>query len=131
MFDSEALRDELKSLKVDLSRVLNVNGEEMLNQSKARAEALADQIKTARNELGEALGQEESHVEKMVAERPIASLASAFALGVVVGSWQAGISVSAENLVKHLRALAYRPNHRRYQTAGIFGWASACGHSRR
>lgn len=85
MFDSEALRDELKSLKVDLSRVLNANGEEMLNQSKARAEALADQIKTARNELGEALGQEESHVEKMVAERPIASLASAFALGVVVG----------------------------------------------
>ena len=81
MFDSEALRDELKSL----SRVLNANGEEMLNQSKARAEALADQIKTARNELGEALGQEESHVEKMVAERPIASLASAFALGVVVG----------------------------------------------
>ena len=54
MFDSEALRDELKSLKVDLSRVLNANGEEMLNQSKARAEALADQIKAALNDLGEA-----------------------------------------------------------------------------
>jgi ElaB/YqjD/DUF883 family membrane-anchored ribosome-binding protein len=85
MFDSEALRDELKSLKVDLSRVLNANGEEMLNQSEARAEALADQIKMTRNDLGEALGREESHVEKMVAERPIASLASALALGVVVG----------------------------------------------
>jgi ElaB/YqjD/DUF883 family membrane-anchored ribosome-binding protein len=85
MFDSEALRSELKSLKVDLSRVLNANGEEVLNQSKARAEALVDQIKAALNDLGEALGQEESHVEKMVAERPIASLASAFALGVVVG----------------------------------------------
>jgi ElaB/YqjD/DUF883 family membrane-anchored ribosome-binding protein len=85
MFDSEALRDELRSLKVDLSRVLNANGEEMLNQSEARAEALADQIKMTRNDLGEALGREESHVEKMVAERPIASLASALALGVVVG----------------------------------------------
>jgi ElaB/YqjD/DUF883 family membrane-anchored ribosome-binding protein len=85
MFDSEALRDELRSLKVDLSRVLNANGEEMLNQSEARAEALADQIKITRNDLGEALGREESHVEKMVAERPIASLASALALGVVVG----------------------------------------------
>jgi ElaB/YqjD/DUF883 family membrane-anchored ribosome-binding protein len=85
MFDSQALRNELKSLKVDLSRVLNANGEEMLNQSKARTEALADQIKAALNDLGEALGQEESHVEKMVAERPIASLASAFALGVVAG----------------------------------------------
>jgi len=60
-------------LKVDLSRVLNANGEEMLNQSEARAEALADQIKMTRNDLGEALGREESHVEKMVAERPIAS----------------------------------------------------------
>ena len=85
MFDSEALRNELKSLKVDMSRILNVNGEETFNQSKARAEALADQIKAALNDLGEALGQEESHVEKMVAERPIAALASAFALGVVVG----------------------------------------------
>jgi ElaB/YqjD/DUF883 family membrane-anchored ribosome-binding protein len=85
MFASEALRDELMSLKVDLSRMLTANGEGMLNQSKARAEALADQIKAALNDLGEALGQEESHVEKMVAERPIASLASAFALGVIVG----------------------------------------------
>jgi len=85
MFDSEALRNELKSLKVDMSRILNVNGEETFNQSKARAEALADQIKAALNDLGEALGQEESHVEKMLAERPIASLASAFALGIVVG----------------------------------------------
>jgi ElaB/YqjD/DUF883 family membrane-anchored ribosome-binding protein len=85
MFDSEALRDELKSLKVDLSRLLNANGDQMFNQSKARAEALADQIKAALNDLGETLSQEESRVEKMVAERPIASLASAFALGIVVG----------------------------------------------
>jgi ElaB/YqjD/DUF883 family membrane-anchored ribosome-binding protein len=85
MFDSEALRNELKSLKVDMSRILDANGEETFNQSKARAEALADQIKAALNDLGEALGQEESHVEKMLAERPIASLASAFALGIVVG----------------------------------------------
>jgi ElaB/YqjD/DUF883 family membrane-anchored ribosome-binding protein len=85
MFDSEALRDELKSLKVELSRVLNANGEEMLNQSRAGAEVLADQIKAALNDLGETLGQEEGQVEKLVAERPMASLASAFALGVVIG----------------------------------------------
>ena len=85
MFNSEALRDELKSLKVDLSHVLNARGEEMFNQSKSRAETLADQIKAALHELGETLGQEESHVEKMVAERPVAALASAFALGLVVG----------------------------------------------
>ena len=56
----------------------------MLNRSKARTEAVADQIEAARDDLGEALGREESHVEKMPAERPIAALGSAFALGGVV-----------------------------------------------
>ena len=37
------------------------------------------------NELSETLGQEEEHVEKLIAERPIAALASAFALGVAIG----------------------------------------------
>jgi hypothetical protein len=37
------------------------------------------------NELGETLGQEEEHVEKLIAERPIAALASAFALGIAIG----------------------------------------------
>ena len=49
------------------------------------AEALAEQIRTAVNELSETLGQEEEHVEKLIAERPIAALASAFALGVAIG----------------------------------------------
>ena len=48
-------------------------------------EALAEQIKAALNELGETLGQEEEHVEELIAERPIAALASAFALGVAIG----------------------------------------------
>jgi hypothetical protein len=37
------------------------------------------------NELGETLSGEQDHVEKLIADRPIATLASAFALGVVVG----------------------------------------------
>ena len=43
------------------------------------------QIKAALNELGETLSEQEDHVEKLIAERPIATLASAFALGVVIG----------------------------------------------
>ena len=85
MFDQGALRDELQSLKVDLSRLLNATGEEILNNSKSRADALADQIKTALGDLGEVLGQEEGQLEKLITDRPVASLASAFALGVVVG----------------------------------------------
>jgi len=78
MFDSSELRDELQALKGDVSRLLNTAGEEIFDSSKNRAEALADQIKAALNE-------QEDHVENFISDRPITSLASAFALGVVVG----------------------------------------------
>ena len=38
-----------------------------------------------RDELGRNLGEEEKQIEKLVAERPIAALACAFAVGIVVG----------------------------------------------
>ena len=85
MFDQGALRDELQSLKVDLASMLSSAGEDILNNSKARADALADQIKAALADLGEILGEEDGHIGRLVADRPVASLASAFALGVVVG----------------------------------------------
>ena len=85
MFDSSELIDELQALKGDVSRLLNTTGKGIFDGSKNRAEALADQIKAALNDLGETLGEQEEHVESIISERPIASLASAFALGVVVG----------------------------------------------
>lgn len=85
MFDTRELRDELQALKGDMSRLLNTTGEEIFDASKNHAEALADQIKATLNELGETLSEHEDHVEKIISDRPIASLASAFALGVVIG----------------------------------------------
>jgi ElaB/YqjD/DUF883 family membrane-anchored ribosome-binding protein len=85
MFDSSELRDELQVLKGDVSRLLNTPGEGIFDASKNRAEALADQIKAVLNELGETLGEQEDQVENFISDRPITSLASAFALGVVVG----------------------------------------------
>jgi ElaB/YqjD/DUF883 family membrane-anchored ribosome-binding protein len=85
MFDSDELRDELQALKGDVSRLLNTTGEAIFDTSKNRAEALADQIKAALSELGETLSEQEDHLENIIADRPVTSLASAFALGVVVG----------------------------------------------
>ena len=85
MFESSELRDELQALKDDVSRLLNTTGEGIFDASKTRAEALADQIKAALDDLGETLRHEEGHLEEIISERPFASLASAFALGVVVG----------------------------------------------
>jgi ElaB/YqjD/DUF883 family membrane-anchored ribosome-binding protein len=89
MFDSIELRDELQALKVDLSRLLNTTSEGLSEASRNRADALADQIKAALNDLGETLGDQEDHIDKIISERPVASLASAFALGVIVG-WLTG-----------------------------------------
>ena len=46
---------------------------------------MADQIKAALNDLTKTLGEQEDHFENFISDRPVASLASAFALGVVVG----------------------------------------------
>jgi len=85
MFDSGELRDELDALKGEVSRLLNTTGEGIFDTSKTRAEALADQIKAALSDLGETLSEQEDRLGDIVSERPITTLASAFALGVVVG----------------------------------------------
>lgn len=85
MFDQAALMDELQALKKDVARVLHTTAEGVFDSSKSQAETLADQIKTALNDLGETLSQEEEQLARLIADRPMTSLASAFALGVVVG----------------------------------------------
>jgi ElaB/YqjD/DUF883 family membrane-anchored ribosome-binding protein len=85
MFDSSELRNELQALKGDVSRLLNTTGDGIFGASKNRAESLADQIKAALNELGDTLSEQEVHIEKLISGRPISTLASTFALGVIVG----------------------------------------------
>ncbi|UPK38514.1 hypothetical protein IVB18_15480 [Bradyrhizobium sp. 186] len=85
MFETGRTSDELKALKVDVTRLLSTAGEEMFDTSKDRAEALADQIKAALAELGETVTEEQEQLQGLITERPVASLASAFALGVIVG----------------------------------------------
>ena len=85
MSDSGELRDELLALKADVSRLLTATGEELFDASKNHAEALADQIKAALSDLGDTLSEQEEHLESIISERPITSLAAAFALGAIVG----------------------------------------------
>lgn len=85
MFDSDRMSEELRALKLDVTQLLSTAGEEMFDNSKYRAEALADQIRAALAELGETVDAEQEQLQGLIAERPITSIASAFALGVVVG----------------------------------------------
>ena len=85
MFDSDRMSEELRTLKVDVAQLLSAAGEGMFESSKDRAEILADQIKVALAELGETVSEEQEQLHDLMRERPVVSLASAFALGVVVG----------------------------------------------
>ena len=85
MFKSSELGNELHALKSELSHLMSASADDMLDAAKSRSEAFVEQIKNTLNELGDTLSAEEEHVEKLIAERPIAALASAFALGVAIG----------------------------------------------
>ncbi len=85
MFSAGDLGDELLALKGEVSRLLSTTGEGLFDASKDHAEAVADQIKSALNDLTKTLSEQEDHLENLISDRPVASLASAFALGVVVG----------------------------------------------
>jgi ElaB/YqjD/DUF883 family membrane-anchored ribosome-binding protein len=85
MVTSTEFRDELLALKADAARLLGTAGDEMLKVARERADPFAEQMKTALDELGHTLGQEEKQIKKLVAERPIAALACAFAVGIVIG----------------------------------------------
>lgn len=85
MFRSSELGDELQALRNEMSHLLSMPADDMFDAAIRGTEAIADQIKAGLSELAEAFGEEEENVEKLVAERPIAALASAFALGLVIG----------------------------------------------
>ena len=85
MFRSGGLGDELQALRSEMSRLLHVSADDMIDAARSESEALVGQIKASLGDLGETLSQEEEHVERLIAERPIAALASAFVLGIAIG----------------------------------------------
>ena len=85
MVRSSELGNELDALKREMSRLLSTPADEMLDAANNHGEALAGQIKDSLSELGATLSSEEEHVEKMIAERPVVALASAFVLGIAIG----------------------------------------------
>ena len=79
------LGKELQALKSEMLRLLSTPADEMLDAAKSRSEALAEQVKDSLNELGATLSAEEERVERLIAERPMAALASALVLGMAIG----------------------------------------------
>lgn len=85
MFNSSELSNELQALKSEVARLLGSSGDGTLAAARDRADDLAEQINTALNELGETLSEQEDHVEALVAKHPVATMASALVVGIVIG----------------------------------------------
>ena len=85
MFHSRKLKDELQSLKHEVTRALGAKSDNFVGASRSTANDIAEQIETALSGLEQTLSHDEKLIERMISERPIATTASAFALGVVAG----------------------------------------------
>jgi hypothetical protein len=81
---SSELTSELLALKKEISRAIHAGSDRMAEASTSSVDEIAGHIKSALSDLEQAFG-EESHVHTIITQRPLATLASVFALGVVVG----------------------------------------------
>ena len=77
--------NELLAIKAELADVLNTKAEETRISARMRAEAVAEQLQHALQEIGDVFAEEEHRFEAIIAARPLPALALAFALGFVVG----------------------------------------------
>ncbi|MDR3464578.1 MAG: hypothetical protein P4M07_01405 [Xanthobacteraceae bacterium] len=79
------LTSELHALKRDLARAAHAANDRVAEAARSGVEDISGQIRTVLADLGDALGEEQKTIEALISERPMAALASAFALGIAVG----------------------------------------------
>jgi ElaB/YqjD/DUF883 family membrane-anchored ribosome-binding protein len=85
MAQSSDIWTELLAMKAEITHKLGAQADEVRTASQAHVTAFAEQIKGIADDLGDTLKDEERRLEEIVAARPIAALATAFALGLAVG----------------------------------------------
>lgn len=82
---SSELTSELHALKRELSRAVQAVNGRAAEAAKSGVEDIAAQLKAMLSDFEETFDEEEKAIGALIADRPMAALASAFALGVVVG----------------------------------------------
>jgi F0F1-type ATP synthase assembly protein I len=77
--------DELNALKGEATRMLGTRAEEWREASGQKAKDIAADVKAFLSDFRDALALEEEEIERAFAGRASAALASALALGIVIG----------------------------------------------
>ena len=79
------IRDELHALRAEAGRLLGVRAEELREASSQKAKELAADVKTLLSDFRDALALQEEEIERAFAGRAATALATALAVGIVIG----------------------------------------------
>lgn len=80
---SSELINEIHALKAELAHALHADGDDAADGDTAGD--IRQQVTNAVADLAETIGEDSDAIRKLVAERPLAALACAFAGGLAVG----------------------------------------------
>jgi len=81
----DEILDELQALKHEATRLVGARAEELRERSSQKAMEIAADVKTFLSDFRDAVGLEEDEIERAFAGRAAAALATALALGIVIG----------------------------------------------
>lgn len=81
----DEILDELHALKHETTRLVGARAEELRERSSQKAMEIATDVKTFLSDFRDAIGLEEDEIERAFAGRAAAALATALALGIVIG----------------------------------------------
>jgi len=81
----DEILDELQALKHETTRLVGTHAEELREASSRKAMEIAADVKTFLSDFRDAVGLEEDEIERAFAGRAAAALATALALGIVIG----------------------------------------------
>lgn len=82
---SQDIMEELHALKRGVASVLKTSAEEWQSISRDKAHSLATDVKTFLTDFRDALALDEAEIERAFAGRAVATMATALAVGVVIG----------------------------------------------
>jgi len=79
------IRNELHALKAEAAHLLGARAEELREASSQKAEGIAADVKAFLSDFRDAIALEEEEIERAFAGRAATALATALALGIVIG----------------------------------------------
>jgi hypothetical protein len=77
--------DELHALKAETTHLIGTRAEQMREASSQKAKDIAGDVKAFLSDFRDAIALEEEEIERVFAGRAAAALATALALGIVIG----------------------------------------------